>query len=589
MARALSAAATLVTSLEADYLEIENWYRNTLDRTPPPADLVWEPIKVGPTWQWDNGWLLPEATLGWSILAWCGHWLTGKGRKPWAFTPEQARFLLWYYALESNGEYAYHSAAFQRLKGHGKDPLAATISVASLHAPVVFDHWDGDRPVGRDEPDAWTQVCAVSQDQTKNTMKLFPSLISREAQRYYGIQIGKLNVWSDGDRRQIEAVTSSVASIEGGRPKQIIRNETQNWNSSNGGHDMAGAIEGNAAKSEVDAPARVLDIFNAYRPGEGSVAQRTREAWEATQGDEATALDFGLLYDSLEAPPDAPLTAEAAPDVVRSIAGDATWLDVDGRILKSILDTRNPPSESRRKWYNQITAAEDAYTTPQLWDPLADSDAVIESGDEVALFLDCSKSDDATALLACRISDGFRKTLGMWQKPPQGRGGKDWTAPREKVDAAVQAAFTSMRPVAFFVDPSHVLEDESFERYWDGLCDEWHRRYKDKLRVWAKPGKQVGHAVMFDMTELANQKKFVTAVQVTAEEIEQGVFRHDGDARTRNHMLNAKRQPTQAGLSIAKDHRESRKKIDLAVCVIGSGMARRMVLNIAPKRGGRVW
>jgi hypothetical protein len=119
-------------------------------------------------------------------------------------------------------------------------------------------------------------------------MKLFPSLISDEAQRYYGIQIGKENVWSDGDRRQIEAVTNSVLSVEGGRPKQIIRAETQNWGSSNGGHDMAGALEGNAAKAEVGSPSRILDIFNAYRPGRDSVAERAREAWESTQGDDAT-------------------------------------------------------------------------------------------------------------------------------------------------------------------------------------------------------------------------------------------------------------------------------------------------------------
>jgi hypothetical protein len=99
----------------------------------------------------------------------------------------------------------------------------------------VFDHWEGDRPVGHDEPAAWTQILAVSQDQTKNTMKLFPSLISPEAQRHYGMQIGKLNVWSDGDRRQIEAVTASVLAIEGGRPKQIVRAETQNWTSANAG------------------------------------------------------------------------------------------------------------------------------------------------------------------------------------------------------------------------------------------------------------------------------------------------------------------------------------------------------------------
>jgi hypothetical protein len=243
MAR-LANSAAFIPSRTSEFAEIVAWYRQLLADTPPPTDLEWEPVRIGPTWQWDNGWVLPAATLGWDRLAWCGYWLTGRGRRPWRFTPEQARFVLWYDAVDEAGDHLYHSAMLQRLKGWGKDPLAATVSASSLHADIVFDHWDGDVPVGHDEPDAWTQVVAVSQDQTKNTMKLFPGLVSLEAQRYYGIQIGKLNVWSDGDRRQVEAVTSSVMAIEGGRPKQIIRNETQNWDSSNGGRDRGQRGEG---------------------------------------------------------------------------------------------------------------------------------------------------------------------------------------------------------------------------------------------------------------------------------------------------------------------------------------------------------
>src|SRR5699024_1843282 len=56
-------------------------------------------------------------------------------------------------------------AALQRLKGWGKDPIAATLGLSAMFGPVTFDYWDGDIPVGRDEPDAWVQVVAVNQDQ----------------------------------------------------------------------------------------------------------------------------------------------------------------------------------------------------------------------------------------------------------------------------------------------------------------------------------------------------------------------------------------------------------------------------------------
>lgn len=592
MARARSSAA-LHASREAEYAEIERWYREFLASTLPPADLEWEPVKIGPTWQWDNGWLLPEASLGWGFLAWCGYWLTGKGRKPWTFTAEQARFLLWYYAIDSSGDFIYHSAMFQRLKGHGKDPIAACVGAASLHAPIVFDRWEGDRPVGRDEPDAWTQIIAVSLQQTQNTMKLFPALFSPEALNHYGIQIGKENVWSDGDRRQIQAVTSSPAALEGGRPKQIVRNETQNWDSSNGGHDMAGTIEGNAAKAEMGSPARILDIFNAYRPGRDSVAERARLGWEEAQGEDAIRLDYGVLLDSLEAPPNAPLTADAAPSVVRSIAGDSTWLDTrpNGRIVKSILNPSNSPSESRRKWYNQITGTEDAWVEPAWVDqcmrkPEKFPELQLQPGDRIVLFGDGSKSGDDTGLVACRLSDGFCQTLFFFH-PNEDNPLVD----RVAVDSAVENAFELYKPVAFWFDPSHAKSDDSVEddRFWWPMVDEWHTRYQKRLdkRFWpVKTGDRM-HSVAFDMLKPGPQQLFQPAVSQAAEDLQAGTALHHGGERLRQHMKNARRREAKYGVTIGKEHRSSKRKVDLAVCFIGARMLLRQVTLKRPATGGK--
>ena len=578
MARPRSSVA-LVRSRDADLAEIERWYRELLDSTPPPQGLEWEPVAIGPTWRWDDGWLLPEASLGWGFLSWCGFWLTGKSGKPWTFTPEQARFVLWYYAVESTGDFLYHSAMLQRLKGWGKDPLAATISAGSLHAPVVFDRWEGDRPVGRDEPDAWTQILAVSITQTQNTMKLFPSLISAEARKFYGIQIGKENVWSDGDRRQIQAVTNSVLAIEGGRPKQVIRSEIQNWVSGNGGHDMVGALEGNAAKAEIDAPARILDIFNAYRPGRDSVAERARIGWEEAQGDDAIRRDYGVLLDSLEAPPNAPLTPEAAPSVVRSIAGDATWLDTrpNGRIVKSILNPANSASESRRKWYNQITGTEDAWVEPRWVDatcPPSVEVAPLADDEQIAVFGDGSKSGDDTGLVACRVSDGALFTLHH-QHPA-----KDELVSRADVDAAVAAMFDRYRPLAFFFDPSHAKDDDAVEddRFWWPLVDRWHAEYGKRLKLWAVQSGASRHAVAFDMLKPSSQQLFQPAVLQLAEDLKAGLVVHHGGGVLMRHMKNARRREGRYGTTIGKENRSSARKIDLAVCAVGARMVRRQLL-----------
>ncbi|MFE9924277.1 hypothetical protein ACFYQA_22645 [Streptomyces sp. NPDC005774] len=85
-----------------------------------------EPEYLGPTWQKDafGRWKLPEHTLGWQIAGWCAEYLDGEGstdekRVPWKFTREQLRFLLWWYAIDEDGEFIYRTGVLQRLKGWG--------------------------------------------------------------------------------------------------------------------------------------------------------------------------------------------------------------------------------------------------------------------------------------------------------------------------------------------------------------------------------------------------------------------------------------------------------------------------------------
>src|SRR5690554_986863 len=80
MAQLLDSGPSLIVSREAEKREIIAWYRDMLARTVPPQGGKWEPIKIGPTWQWSekSGWLLPEFSLGWELLAWSGMWLNGK-------------------------------------------------------------------------------------------------------------------------------------------------------------------------------------------------------------------------------------------------------------------------------------------------------------------------------------------------------------------------------------------------------------------------------------------------------------------------------------------------------------------------------
>jgi hypothetical protein len=643
----------------------------------PVGEDDWEvvPWRCGPTWDkredWDGprdpqGYILPKLTLGWQAIKWAEENLLSddidpltEQRLPFKFTNEQIRFILWFYAIDEHGKFLYREVVLQRLKGWGKDPVAACIAAIEFVGPCRFAGWvtfsddpekrakdeawaramdleEGD-PYARPHPRAWIQIAAVSLKQTKNTMLLFQGLFTDACKAEHSIDIGKETIYAYHGQKQIEAVTSSPRSLEGNRPTLVIKNETLHWRENNEGWAMADAIERNATKAKGGA-ARTLSITNAYEPSEESVAQNEREAWELAEGKNGGASAIGLMYDSLEAPKGARLMpklneefeAELTPDekdmlwrryltrVLEKVCGDAWWLDIPS-LIQSILNPnkQNTPSRSRRFWFNQITAAEDAWLDPAAIDaaisPLArearergdgDSLGILYAGwlvlpdDPIVMFFDGSKSDDSTALVGCRLSDGYTFVIGVWQKP-RGERGESWLAPRPVVSARVKQAMTRFNVVAFWGDPSHAKDDSDDSTYWMGEIDSWMRDYKvddpegrwkalDPLFWPVKSGVRT-HAVNFDMTAPQRQEMFVDAAEEFVSAMERlndieefdPEFQIDGHPALVNHLRNAIKYPHPAGgTSLMKEHRESDRKIDLAVAAVGARMLRRVVLNI---------
>ena len=91
------------------------------------VDLIHEivtPTRIGPTWKTneDGSWYLPEHTLGWDVAGWATRYLQDPRdpSKPWKFTLEQLRFILWWYAIDKDGKFLYRTGVLQRNKGAGK-------------------------------------------------------------------------------------------------------------------------------------------------------------------------------------------------------------------------------------------------------------------------------------------------------------------------------------------------------------------------------------------------------------------------------------------------------------------------------------
>ena len=153
--------------------------------------------------------------------------------------------------------------------------------------------------------------------------------------------------------------------------------------------------------------------------------------------------------------------------------------------------------------------------------------------------------------------------------------------------------FGRFNVVAFWFDPSHAKDDDDGAGYWDTLIDSWHRKYGDRLRVWAQTTGDRRSAVAWDMVMPSHQVDFVAAVERFTDEMESHDIVIDGHPALVRHLTNARRYMTKFGLSLSKQTRNSTKKVDLAVCAVGARMLRRLALNKEvgkePERSGRVW
>lgn len=540
---------------------------------------------------------LLRSSLGPLVIAWAEgrlrgfpgltDYLTGQ---PWRFTDGQKRFLILWYSLTRKGRWVYRSGVKRGAKGTGKDPFGAAWCLIEFIGPSHFAGWnENGTPKGEPHGLPLVQIAANSEAQSKDVLRIANAMLNREAREFYAIDCGETRTILKGTGGRLELLTASEKSSEGDPATAIMLNESHHMTESSGGHKVAAVARRNIGKSPASIQARLVEFTNAHQQGNDSVAEQSYIAWQAQVSGKAKRRD--ILYDSREAPPTTDLNNDRSRMAgLRAAYSDAPWADLE-RLSDEILDWRTSVADSVRYYMNGLGAAEDAWVDPKNFDSCARPDIEVADGDQIAMFLDCSKSSDATGLVGCRLSDGHVFVLGAWQRP-HGDRGKGWLAPREEVDATVREAMARFRVVWFGVDPSPTKDDDTEALYWADVIDGWHRDFRKKLPVWATPGAQ-GNSVLFDMRMsqrggLERNRAFTEAAMAVAQEIdEEQSLTHDGSAILRMHGHNARRRPNRWGVSLGKINRDSKKLVDLAVCMVGAKHGRRLALNSGKVSQGR--
>ena len=197
---------------------------------------------------------------------------------------------------------------------------------------------------------------------------------------------------------------------------------------------------------------------------------------------------------------------------------------------------RTPEGEFKTKRLNMWTASATAFLPSGTWDACADTALELDSEDDIVVAFDGSFSNDSTAIVACRISDGAIFVLGHWERPIDDLS---WRVPIGEVEARMEEIFRSYKVREIVCDPFR----------WQRSMEEWQAAGLPIVEFPQSPSRMVpATAALYDA--VVNKR-----------------LKHNGDARLSRHVANATPYTSRHGTQIRKG-KEQNKKIDLIVAAI---------------------
>lgn len=466
-----------------------------------------------------------------------------------------------------NNHLLYDSAFFSRPKGCDKSGLGARFALFEALGPCRFAGWaeggetytdpwglgfvytyEPGEPMGAPVTDPYIRIMATEEGQTGNVYdSIHYNLTDGLLSKVPGLDVGLTRVLLPFGG-EITPSTASSSSKDGGLETFVCFDETHLYTTPEL-HRMYATVKRNSVKRKRTAGTWYLETTTMFAPGEESVAESTYSEAEAIRKarEAGRQRPVRLLYDHRWGECKDLGDEVALRAALVDAFGDAVaWQDLDS-LVATFMDIRNSVEDNRRYFLNARTAAGNAWITPAAWAACEDTGKALKRGELITLGFDGSINEDATALVACRVSDGHLVLLGCWEKP-DGPEGVGWQVPRGEVDAAVAEAFERYDVAGMFADPAH----------WQDYLDKWTSEFGEQVQVAATQRHPLEWWTNRPTAMVSALERFETAVVAEA-------LTHDGNVTLEAHVLHARRSKTRAGVQIRKETKDSHLKIDAAM------------------------
>lgn len=377
----------------------------------------------------------------------------------------------------------------------------------------TYEYLPGE-PMGRPVQGPNVVCIATAEEQTDNVYQVMKYNCENgplSQLRGYGLDVGETRILLP-EGGSIKPGATGSSTHDGGKQTFIIADESHLYNVPRLKATYH-TLKRNLSKRMGDAEPWVLETTTMYRPGENSIAEETyKHAQDIREGHikdpkllfdhrysplniedlgDAGKLKHGLYeaYGSAAKSRDGkdhiiladgsivPVNDEGVSDDGYSLRSPGVepgpskdgWVDIRGPIA-DILDPASDVGDSIRYYLNSLTSVSDAWLSESLLkshlagialyagvpegtdlDEAAPWKDIISDEDEITLGFDGSLSDDATALVGCRVRDGLLFLIKLEQKP-EGPEAADWQVDVEAFDRKVRWMLDNYNVVGFFAD-----------------------------------------------------------------------------------------------------------------------------------------
>jgi phage terminase large subunit-like protein len=206
--------------------------------------------------------------------------------------------------------------------------------------------------------------------------------------------------------------------------------------------------------------------------------------------------------------------------------------------LRATLPPKLREAAFRRYRLGQWVSLDGAWLPDGAWEACADARVSLNDGAEVVLGFDGSFSGDCTALVAVTVADRPHVHLvELWEAP---EGSRDWRVPVVEVEDAIRAACRRWRVMEVAVDPY---------------------RWQRSLELLDAEGISVGEYPQSPARMGPATSRFYSAVV-------DRLLSHDGSSALARHVANAVLKTDSRGARLAKEHKDSKRRIDAAVAAV---------------------